>query len=47
MQLRAIWSQGLQVHVVRRMRPQSDDSGLFGEAVLWALLARKNLPLPG
>lgn len=42
-QLRTIWSHGLQVQIVRRMKPQHDGSGLFGEAFLWALLARKNL----
>ena len=40
-QLRAIWSRGLDVQVVRRMRKPAAGSGLFGEDFLWVLLARK------
>jgi hypothetical protein len=40
-QLRSIWSHGLEVRSVRPMRPQGDDSGLFGAEFLWAVLARK------
>lgn len=40
-QLRAVWSQGLQVRMIRRMHRPSAESGLFGEDFLWALLAHK------
>lgn len=39
--LREIWSGGLQVRVIRQMRKQPADSGLFGEDFLWVLLAQK------
>ena len=39
--LREIWSQGLQVRVLRQMVPQDAGSGLFGVDFLWALLAQK------
>ena len=41
--LRAIWSNTLDVVVIRPMRRQLAGSGLFGEDFLWALLARKPL----
>jgi hypothetical protein len=40
-QLRKIWSQGLQVRVLRQMEEPSAESGLFGERFLWVLLAQK------
>lgn len=40
-QLRAIWSRGLRVDVVRRMAKRGAESGLFGETFLWVLLAQK------
>lgn len=40
-QLRAVWSHGLNVHVVRQMKKPGADSGLFGENFLWVLLAQK------
>jgi len=40
-QLRRIWSQGLQIRVLRQMEKPGADSGLFGEPFLWALLAQK------
>ena len=39
--LRAVWSSGLQVRVIRQMAETSPESGLFGESFLWALLAQK------
>ena len=40
-QLRTIWSEGLQVRVLRQMEKPSAQSGLFGERFLWVLLAQK------
>ena len=40
-QLRTIWSDGLQVRVLRQMEKPSAQSGLFGERFLWVLLAQK------
>ena len=40
-QLREIWSQGLQVRVLRQMEKPGAGSGLFGEGFLWVLLAQK------
>jgi SAM-dependent methyltransferase len=40
-QLRAIWSAGLEIQVLRQMVRPAGDSGRFGEDYLWALLARK------
>jgi len=39
--LRDIWSQGLQVRVVRQMVQPDAGSGLFGVDFLWVLLAQK------
>jgi SAM-dependent methyltransferase len=39
--LRAIWSRSLQVSVLRTMREPAPQSGLFGRAFLWALLAHR------
>jgi SAM-dependent methyltransferase len=39
--LREIWSQGLQVRLVRQMNKPGADSALFGESFLWVLLAQK------
>lgn len=39
--LRAIWSRGLDVRVLRQMREQPPGSGFFGKDFLWALLAQK------
>ena len=38
-QLRDAWSAGLQVSTLRRMRESEPDSGLFGKAFLWSMLA--------
>ncbi len=40
-QLREVWSQELQVGVLRQMKKPSAGSGLFGESFLWVLLAQK------
>ncbi len=40
-QLREIWSHGFEVRELRPMAPQRPESGLFGEAFLWALWAQK------
>lgn len=40
-QLRSIWSDGLDVRVLRQMEKPAAGSGLFGETFLWVLLARK------
>lgn len=40
-QLRSIWSEGLDVRVLRQMEKPAAGSGLFGETFLWVLLARK------
>lgn len=45
-QLRAIWSGGLNVSVLRQMRRTSPGSGLFGEDFLWVLLAQKSFGVP-
>jgi len=42
-QLRAVWSNGLQVRVVRQMKKPSVESGLFGVDFLWVLLAQKSV----
>lgn len=39
--LREIWSQGLQVRVIRQMVRPDAGSGLFGVEFLWVLLAQK------
>lgn len=39
--LREVWSQGLQVRVMRQMAPPDAGSGLFGVDFLWVLLAQK------
>jgi hypothetical protein len=39
--LREIWSDRLDIAVLRRMREQGANSGLFGKDFLWALLAIK------
>lgn len=39
--LRDVWSDGLQVCVLRPMEKPDAQSGLFGESFLWAMLARK------
>jgi SAM-dependent methyltransferase len=39
--LREIWSQGLQVRVMRQMVQTEAGSGLFGADFLWVLLAQK------
>jgi len=39
--LREVWARGLEVRVVRQMKKQAAESGLFGEDFLWALLAQK------
>ena len=39
--LREIWSQGLQVRVMRQMAQPGAGSGLFGVDFLWVLLAQK------
>jgi hypothetical protein len=36
-----IWSEHLQVRLIRRMHKPGVDSGLFGEDFLWVLLAQK------
>lgn len=40
-QLRQIWSRGLRVQVLRPMEKPDAGSGLFGETLLWVLLAQK------
>lgn len=40
-QLREIWSHGLHVHAIRRMRKQGEGSEFFGVDFLWVLIARK------
>ena len=40
-QLREVWSNGLQVRVVRQMKKPGVESGLFGVDFLWVLLAQK------
>ena len=40
-QLREVWSHGLQVETIRRMREPAEGSGLFGKDFLWVMLARK------
>lgn len=39
--LREIWSAALQVRIIRRMKAQRAQGGLFGESFLWSLLAQK------
>lgn len=39
--LREIWSQGLEVRLIRRMNEAGPESGLFGESFLWVLLAQR------
>jgi cyclopropane fatty-acyl-phospholipid synthase-like methyltransferase len=39
--LREIWSQGLQIRVLRQMEKPVAGSGVFGENFLWVLLAQK------
>jgi hypothetical protein len=39
--LREIWSARLQVRSIRQMKKTGDESGLFGETFLWAMLAQK------
>jgi SAM-dependent methyltransferase len=39
--LREIWSEGLQIRVVRQMTKPRKEGDLFGEDFLWALLAQK------
>jgi len=39
--LRAIWSKAFDVRVLRQMRKQTAENGLFGEDFLWTLLAQK------
>ena len=40
--LHEIWSNGLQVRVIRQMKKPDAGSGLFGEDFLWVLLAQKS-----
>ncbi len=40
-QLREVWSNGLQVRLVRQMKEPDAGSGLFGVNFLWVLLAQK------
>lgn len=42
-QLRAIWSDGLELRIIRQMNKPDEEVGLFGEDFLWALLAQKPL----
>lgn len=39
--LRAIWSRGLEVRVLRQMHEQPAGGACFGKEFLWAMLARK------
>lgn len=46
-QLRAIWAQQLRVSTLRRMHEREANSGLFGRAFLWAMLAHRDVrPYP-